>query len=123
MADLHRLLLDHALGYPEAWEDHLWGDTVVKVRRKIFVFLSDPDSPNVGCSVKLPESGMFVLTEKFAEPTGYGLGKSGWVSLSFEASDDHVPVDLLRDLIDESYRAIAPKTLVKQLDTDEDATA
>ena len=30
---------------------------------------------------------------------------------------DEVPVDLLEEWIDESYRAVAPKTLVKQLDT------
>jgi hypothetical protein len=27
-----------ALAYPEAWEDHPWGETVVKVRAKIFLF-------------------------------------------------------------------------------------
>jgi hypothetical protein len=32
-------LLRAALSYPEAWEDHPWGETVVKVRKRIFVFL------------------------------------------------------------------------------------
>ena len=44
----------------------------------------------------------------FAEPTGYGLGKAGWVSARFEPGDD-VPVDLLKQWIDESYAAVAPK--------------
>jgi len=50
----------------------------------------------------------------FAKPTGYGLGKSGWVSASFTAKE-RPPLDLLREWIDESYRAIAPKKLVAAL--------
>lgn len=50
----------------------------------------------------------------FAEPTGYGLGKSGGVSARF-AKVSEVPLDLLKAWIDESYRAIAPKKLVKML--------
>ncbi len=52
----------------------------------------------------------------FAEPTGYGLGKSGWVTASFTKVAD-VPLDLLKSWIDESYRAIAPKKLVKLLES------
>jgi hypothetical protein len=50
----------------------------------------------------------------FTEPTAYGLGKSGWVSATFEDSDTP-PVELLKLWIEESYRAQAPKKLVKQL--------
>jgi predicted DNA-binding protein (MmcQ/YjbR family) len=32
-------LKSFALELPEAWEDHPWGDTVVKVGKKVFVFL------------------------------------------------------------------------------------
>jgi hypothetical protein len=48
-----------------------------------------------------------------AEPTPYGLGKSGWVSLKFP--DGNVPVEMLKAWIDESYRAQAPKKLVASL--------
>jgi hypothetical protein len=50
----------------------------------------------------------------FTKPTGYGLGKSGWVSASFADGDDP-PVEMLKEWIDESYRAQAPKKLVKTL--------
>ena len=33
-----------ALGLPEAWEDHPWGETVVKVAKKVFVFFGSPKS-------------------------------------------------------------------------------
>jgi predicted DNA-binding protein (MmcQ/YjbR family) len=107
-------LMKHALSYPEAWEDDPWGDTVVKVRKKIFVFLGIYDG-QFACTVKLPESREFALTLDWVEPTGYGLGRAGWVTGRLPLRAE-VPVDLLEEWIDESYRAVAPKTLVKQLD-------
>src|SRR4029078_6279774 len=47
--------------------------------------------------------------------TGYGRGRAGWVSATF-ARGDKPPVDLLEEWIEESYRAVAPKKLVKLLD-------
>jgi len=87
----------------------------VKVGKKIFVFFGIPEKGRLMVGVKLPEAGEFALTQSFAEPTGYGMGKAGWVSCIFTTGDDP-PVGLLEDWIDESYRTIAPKKLVKQLD-------
>jgi predicted DNA-binding protein (MmcQ/YjbR family) len=113
-AKLADRFLKFALTYPEAWEDDPWGDTVAKVRKKIFVFVGVHEK-RLGVTVKLPESGEFALTYDWTERTGYGLGKAGWVSASFPLGTE-VPVDLIEEWIDESYRAVAPKTLVKQLD-------
>jgi predicted DNA-binding protein (MmcQ/YjbR family) len=110
----HAALLKHALSYPGAFEDHPWGETVVKVKKKIFLFLGKPDD-GLSLSVKLPESGTFALGLDWTEPTGYGLGRAGWVSARF-AARRKPPVDVLCRWIDESYRAIAPVTLVKELD-------
>ena len=104
-----------ALAYPGAHEDHPWGETVVKVARKVFIFLGKPGDGGIGFSVKLPASGGVALALPFCQPTGYGLGKSGWVSATFKRAKD-VPVDMVLEWIDESYRAIAPKTMVKALD-------
>ena len=120
MADLRRIerkLLKLALTYPEAWEDHPWGENVVKVRKKIFVFFGVPEKGRLMVGVKLPDTAGFALTFPWAEPTGYGLGKAGWVSCTFTTGDDP-PVGLLEDWIDESYRVVAPKKLVKQLDSE-----
>ena len=51
----------------------------------------------------------------FCKPTGYNLGKSGWVSATFSRVDE-VPIQVVVEWIDESYRAVAPKGLVKKLD-------
>jgi predicted DNA-binding protein (MmcQ/YjbR family) len=107
-------LLEFALTLPEAWEDHPWGDTVVKVRKKIFVFLGEGGSESFGMSVKLDESLDAALALDGAEPTGYGLGKAGWVSVPLKGRSPSIGV--LRDWVEESYRRVAPKTLVRALD-------
>jgi predicted DNA-binding protein (MmcQ/YjbR family) len=104
-----------ALRYPGAREEFPWGDRVVKVGKKVFVFMGTTEDGGFGLSVKLPASGPMALLLPFATPTGYGLGKSGWVSARFTPSDAP-PVALLRAWIDESYRAIAPKRLLQQLE-------
>ena len=104
------LLRDFALSFPEAYEDFPWGERVVKVKSKVFVFFGH-DEGDFGLSAKLPQSGMLALGLSFASPTGYGLGKAGWVTARF-AKREKAPVDLLRSWIDESYRAVAPKKLV-----------
>jgi len=103
-----------ALGYPGAEEHHPWGETVIKVKGKVFVFLGRPEEAGFGFSVKLPVSGGVALLLPFCEPTAYGLGKAGWVTASFTTSKA-VPLDLARAWLDESYRAVAPKKLVAQL--------
>ncbi len=104
----------YALTFPGAYEEHPWGETVLKVAKKVFVFLGK-GSEGFGLSVKLPGSGPKALELPFTEPTGYGLGKSGWVSASF-APGELPPLDLLFAWIEESYRAVAPKKLVAALD-------
>ena len=116
--DARRILDDpiraFALGLPEAWEDHPWGDTVVKVGKKIFLFLGTPDEDGMlGFSVKLPHSNDEALSLPFTVPTGYGLGRGGWVTVT---APPDAPLDLFIGWIEESYRTVAPKSLVAQLD-------
>jgi predicted DNA-binding protein (MmcQ/YjbR family) len=108
---------EFALGLPGAYEDFPWGERVVKVNKKVFLFLGRDENleQGMGIGVKLPISGEDVLHMPFAEPTGYGLGKSGWVDVRFTA-DETPPVELLQSWIEESYRAVAPKRLVAELD-------
>ncbi|HEY0157351.1 MAG TPA: MmcQ/YjbR family DNA-binding protein [Thermoanaerobaculia bacterium] len=109
-------LRDYAMTFPETTEDHPWGHRAMKVKGKTFVFLGgDAHAKELSLSVKLPSSRDVALDLPFAEPTGYGLGKSGWVSARFDKVSA-VPLDLLKAWIGESYRAIAPKKLVKVLD-------
>jgi predicted DNA-binding protein (MmcQ/YjbR family) len=104
----------HALALPGAWQDFPWeGDRVAKVGKKIFAFLPSDDDGRLG--VKLPHSGGFALSLACATPMPYGLGRHGWVTVLLSASDTPA-VGVLCDWAVESYRALAPKTLVTQLD-------
>ena len=112
----------YAFAMPGAWEDHPWGESVAKVGKKVFVFFgtSDPAQLHrgIGMSVKLPRTGDLVLALPFAEPTGYGLGRAGWVSVYFQPAD-LPPMPVLTAWIDESYRAVAPKKQLAELDARE----
>jgi predicted DNA-binding protein (MmcQ/YjbR family) len=97
-------------------EDFPWGERVAKVNGKVFVFLGlDPIAGGgMSFSVKLPVSAEEALDLPFTKSTGYGLGKSGWVTATFGPEDDP-PVDILLEWIEESYRVIAPKKLAAEL--------
>ncbi len=106
---------DFALALPGAHEDFPWGERVIKVNKKVFVFLgSDDATDGGGMSVKLTDSHDQALGLDGAEPTGYGLGRAGWVSVPLRAKG--VNADVLSDWIEESYRIVAPKRLVAELD-------
>jgi predicted DNA-binding protein (MmcQ/YjbR family) len=111
-------VLSFALALPGAWEDHPWGESVAKVGKKVFVFLGldhpDADPPSFAMTVKLDESHEQALAVPGAAPTGYGLGKSGWVTVPLRATTP--PLDVLTDWVEESYRLVAPKRLVAELD-------
>ncbi|EST38349.1 hypothetical protein N566_07830 [Streptomycetaceae bacterium MP113-05] len=111
---------DFALALPEAVEEFPWeDDAVVKVRKKIFVFLGgDGGGHPLGVTLKLREPDLHEHALSFpgAAPAGYGLGRSGWVSVPLE--EEGAPAaELLCEWAEESYRVIAPKRLVALLDS------
>ena len=114
-------LRQHGLEFPEATEDFPWGHSALKVRGKTFAWLDKSDG-TLSLTVKLPASRDFALVFDFAEPAGYGLGRSGWISCRF-APDEAVDLDLLKRWTKESYRAVAPKKLAALLPADDEAQA
>jgi predicted DNA-binding protein (MmcQ/YjbR family) len=123
------VLRDFALSLPGAHEAFPWGERVAKVGKKVFVFLGRDEEDEActpkqkkgalpgeyGMSVKLSASRDEALAASFAAPTGYGLGNKGWVSMTFRRGDKP-PMEHMKTWIEESYRAIAPKKLVAELD-------
>ena len=104
----------HALAFPETSEEFPWGERAIKVRGKVFLFLRSQGA-GVSFSVKLPASAAEALELPDAEPTGYGLGKHGWVTFKVDASRE-APLPMFVAWIEESYRAVAPKRIVAALD-------
>lgn len=103
--------------YPGAHLKSPWpGHLDLAVNDKTFAYLSAPGDPP-SLSLKLPLSRSIALEFAGASPTAYGLGRAGWVSLSFEDAAPP-PRELLEQWLEESYRAQAPKRLVAQLDAE-----
>ncbi len=102
------------LAYPGAHTKSPWpGHLDLAVNDKTFAYLSAPGQP-FSLSCKLPQSCAAALLLPFTKPAPYGLGKSGWVTVS-SSPGARPPLSLLKDWIDESYRAQAPKRLLAQL--------
>ena len=109
-----RRLRDWGLGLPGAHSKSPWeGHDDLAVNDKTFAYLGTGDDFTL--SVKLPYTSEVALELPFARPTAYGLGKWGWVS--FSPSEGEVPpFEQLKEWVEESYRAQAPRRLVKELD-------
>jgi predicted DNA-binding protein (MmcQ/YjbR family) len=102
-----------ALSLPGAYEDHPWNESVAKAGSKVFVFLGrEDDDTDAAITVKLAESHGHALAVDGGRPTGYGLGPSGWVTVPVASAS----LDVLRDWVEESYRIVAPRRLVEELD-------
>ena len=109
-----RALRAFGLAYPGAHTKSPWpGHADLAVDDKTFAYLSVEGEP-LAISCKLPRSSALALMLPGATPTAYGLGKSGWVSVTFTDAD--VPMAMLQAWIDESYRAQASKKRVAALD-------
>jgi predicted DNA-binding protein (MmcQ/YjbR family) len=92
----------------EAWD----GEPTFRVRGKNFIFA---DQEARGLSVKLPkdEAAAVVASDPGAEPTGYGLGRHGWVSIMIGDDPDEVRWQQVEEWVRTSYTLIAPKRLAR----------
>lgn len=95
----------HSSAKPDATEDHPWGETVFKVRGKIFVFLGLEKEP-LELTVKAsPDDGEALLARPFIRRAAY-VGRYGWVAVTV-ADEDSLGTAL--DLIDTSYGLISAR--------------
>jgi predicted DNA-binding protein (MmcQ/YjbR family) len=95
------------------------GEPTFRVRNKNFVFTDHPVSR---MSVKLPveEAAAVVATDPGAQPTGYGLGRYGWVSIVVGEADA-ARWELVEEWVRTSYTLVAPKTLAKIVIAEDEA--
>jgi len=104
-------LLNYALAKPGATLDHPWGENVAKIGGKVFVFfgMEEPDVKYADyvMGVKLTNALLYARTLPYVEPMGYGLGKSGWVSVKLPKGA--LPTALFQEWIDESFANVTPK--------------
>ena len=104
-------LLKYALAKDGATLEHPWGENVAKVKGKVFVFfgMDEPDAQYADyvMGVKLTTALLYAKSQPFVEAMGYGLGKSGWVSV--KKPKGPLPTAMFEEWIDESYATVAPK--------------
>lgn len=116
-----------ALGLPAAEEDFPWGEAVIKVRRKpgippwrkegvhgaMFLWMGQRDAATPSVCVKLTRAYEEAVAVAGATPTTIsGLGQWGWLTVRLGAVD----AALVSDWVEESYRNVAPRRFVAELD-------
>ncbi len=102
-----------ALALPETSEGTSCVNRAFKVRKKNFLFVGEKEA-QIKVMLKLSDS-MEEAEELAARDPRVSLGKFGWLTLLF-APDDALDSALLRGWVVESFRTLAPKTVVKKLD-------
>jgi hypothetical protein len=94
----------------EAWD----GEPTFRVRGKNFVF-TNPAASSVTVKLPVEEATAVVATDPLATPTGYGLGRHGWVSVEIGDGDgdDDARWQLVEEWVRTSYTLVAPKRLAQ----------
>ncbi|MDH3683976.1 MAG: MmcQ/YjbR family DNA-binding protein [Acidimicrobiia bacterium] len=102
------------LDYPEATEQETWGHPTFRVNDKIFAGMGTDDDGLTAMSMKAEPGAQGGLLDE-GHPFFYPkyVGSKGWIGVVVDGQTDW---DRIADLVDDSYRAIAPKKLVKLLD-------
>jgi hypothetical protein len=109
---------EFALSLPNAFEDFPWGQPVVKVATgskcpPLFLWLGARDANTHAVYVKLTTAYEQAIAVAGAFPTAMsGVGQWGRLTIPLPVSD----IDLLLDWVDESYRNVAPRRFVVELD-------
>ena len=109
---ISRQLREVALSMPETSEGASCVNRAFKARKKNFLFLGEKPE-QVRVMVKLGPS--LEAARELNDPR-VGVGKTGWVTVLFKP-DDVPDAAMLESWVVESYRTLAPKTLVRQLDS------
>lgn len=99
------------LALPEACETRTWGSPHFRVREKIFAGADDhAPRPSIGLKLSLERQAQMLRDPRFT--VAPYVGKHGWVTMDLGEQKDWAEV---RDLVIESYCAIAPKKLAAQI--------
>lgn len=110
-----RQLQAFASKYPEVSESPSCVNRSFKARKKGFMFLGEKPDGLLRLMVKLDEGIASAQAVSEERPGEWKVAGPGWVTGNF-TDDSAPPIETLQAWVDESYRLLAPKTLVKQLD-------
>lgn len=108
------------LALPEAHEVEAWGEPTFRVRNKMFVTYASPGNhhgggrPAIWCKAAPAVQGVMVAADpsRFFVPPY--VGKAGWIGIWLDDQPDWSDIS---DAIEESWRLIAPKRLLRERDS------
>ena len=107
------------LALSEAHEVEAWGEPTFRVKNKLFAMFASPGNhhgggrPSVWCKAAPGNQQLMIAANpaRFFSPPY--VGKSGWVGIWLDESPDWAEV---KELVRDSWRMTAPKTLLKEVD-------
>lgn len=94
----------------EAWG----GEPSFRVAGKNFIFAGN-DERTVTVKLTPDEAAAVVATDPAVVPTGYGLGRSGWVTLTLTSRPSAARWREVEEWIRTSYILVAPTRLARQV--------
>jgi predicted DNA-binding protein (MmcQ/YjbR family) len=105
---------DICLQLPEAYEEETWGTATFRVRKKIFAMAADHDGGRTVSMKALRDDQQALLSQ--GDPFFYPayVGPKGWIGVDLRSRS--VDWTEIAELVLESYRLVAPKTLSVKLD-------
>jgi len=114
-----RALEDFAMAFPETSNSPSCVNRSFRARKKGFMFLGEKDTGVLRLMVKLDAGIESANAVAEANPDGWSVKGPGWITGNF-TDDEAPPLDVMMEWIDESYRLLAPKTLVGELNARQD---
>ncbi len=104
------------LRFPEASERETWGHPTFRVRDKIFASFGVGDDGRASMTMKAaPDEQESLLAEGHPFFLPKYVGSKGWIGIFVDAETDWAEVD---ELVEDSFRLIAPKRVTALLDRD-----
>lgn len=105
MSDVFEEIRRYCLSFPDAYEDHPWGDTVFKVGVKIFAFTGDSD-PIPTVTVKIPDELRTTWMDHESTFFPSYVGRFGWIGIRVSDEDSAA---MANTGIEFSYRRVCGK--------------
>jgi predicted DNA-binding protein (MmcQ/YjbR family) len=94
----------------EAWG----GEPSFRVRGKNFVF-ANPEATSLSVKLDKHEAAAVTASDPSVVPTGYGLGRHGWVTIAVEPRPSAVRWREIEEWVRTSYTLVAPKRLAARV--------
>jgi predicted DNA-binding protein (MmcQ/YjbR family) len=94
----------------EAWG----GEPTFRVNGKNFVFASG-NATTLTVKLSTDEATAVVATDQHVTPAGYGLGRSGWVTVEVGRRPSRSRWEEIEEWVRTSYTLVAPKRLARQV--------